>query len=65
MVSFGSRRGEAGSLAMYLMTGAFFAVAGLMYWLNIRAAPIEVEVVEGGPADRLGVEPGDLRMSLI
>jgi hypothetical protein len=49
MVSFGSRRGAADNLSVYLMAGAFFAVAGLMYWLNIRAAPVEVEVVEGGP----------------
>ena len=49
MVSFGSRRGEAGALSVYLMAGAFLSVAGLMAWLWVRAAPIEVEVVEGGP----------------
>ena len=49
MVSFGSRRGEAGALSVYLMAGAFLAAAGLMAWLFVQAAPVEVEVVEGGP----------------
>ena len=49
MVAFGSRRGEAGTLSVYLMAGAFLSVAGLMAWLFVRAAPVEVEVVEGGP----------------
>ena len=48
MFSFGSRRGEAGALSVYLMAGAFLSVAGLMAWLFVRAAPVEVEVVEGG-----------------
>ena len=47
MVSFGSRRGEAGALTVYLMAAAFLSVAGLMAWLYVRAAPVEVEVVEG------------------
>ena len=49
MVSLGSRRGEAGALSVYLMAGAFLSVAGLMAWLFVRAAPVEVEIVEGGP----------------
>ena len=49
MVSFGSRRGEAGALSVYLMAGAFLSAAGLMAWLFVRAAPVEVEIVEGGP----------------
>jgi hypothetical protein len=48
MVSFGSRRGEAGALSVYLMAGAFLSAVGLMAWLWVRAAPVEVEVVEGG-----------------
>ncbi len=48
MVSFGSRKGEAGALSVYLMAGAFLAAAGLMAWLFLQAAPVEVEVVEGG-----------------
>ena len=47
MVSFGSRRGEAGALSVYLMAGAFLSAAGLLAWLFVRAAPVEVEVVEG------------------
>ena len=49
MVSFGSRRGAAGALSVYLMAGAFLSAAGLMAWLWVRAAPVEVEIVEGGP----------------
>ena len=51
MVAFGSRRGEAGALSVYLMAGAFLSAAGLMAWLFIRAAPVEVEIVEGGPVE--------------
>ena len=47
MVSFGSRRGEAGAGALPLMIVAFLSAGGLMAWLFIRAAPVEVEVVEG------------------
>ena len=46
MVSFGSRRGEAGARAMPLMVVAFLSAAGLMAWLRVKAAPVEVEVVE-------------------
>jgi len=45
MVSFGSRRGEAGARAMPLMVVAFLSAAGLMAWLRVKAAPVEVEVV--------------------
>lgn len=47
MASFGSRRGEAGALSLYLMIGAFLSAGALMAWLFVRAAPVEVEVVEG------------------
>ncbi len=47
MVSFGSRRGEAGSLTVYLMVGAFLVAGGFFFWLSIKAAPIEVAVEEG------------------
>jgi len=47
MASFGSRRGEAGALSLYLMVGAFLSAGALMAWLFVRAAPVEVEVVEG------------------
>ena len=49
MVSFGSRRGEAGARAMPLMVVAFLSAAGLMAWLRVKAAPVEVEVVEEAP----------------
>ena len=49
MVSFGSRRGEAGAGAMPLMVAAFLSAAGLLYWLSVNAAPVGVEVVEGVP----------------
>ncbi len=49
MVSFGSRRGAAGARAMPLMVVAFLSAAGLMFWLSVKAAPVGVEVVEGGP----------------
>ncbi len=48
MVSFGSRKGEAGSLSMYLMVGAFLVAGGFFAWLSVEATPVEVEVVEGG-----------------
>ena len=47
MASFGSRRGEAGSLTVYLMVGAFLVAGGFFFWLSIQAAPTEVVVVEG------------------
>lgn len=47
MVSFGSRRGEAGAGALPLMILAFLSAGGLMAWLFVRAQPVEVEVVEG------------------
>ena len=47
MASFGSRRGEAGSLTVYLMVGAFLVVGGFFFWLSIQASPVEVVVVEG------------------
>ena len=50
MVSFGSRRGAAGGSSLYLMVGAFLSVGGLMAWLFVRAAPVEVEVQEGEEA---------------
>ena len=46
MASFGSRRGEAGSLTVYLMVGAFLVAGGFFVWLSIQAAPVEVVVVE-------------------
>ncbi len=49
MLSFGSRRGKAGAGAMPLMVLAFLSAAGLMAWLRVKAAPVEVEVVEGVP----------------
>lgn len=47
MASFGTRRGEAGALSLYLMIGAFLSAGALLAWLSVRAAPVEVEVVEG------------------
>ncbi len=52
MVWFGSRRGAAGGLSLYLMVGTFLSVGALLYWLSVRAAPVEVEVVEGEEAVR-------------
>ncbi len=50
MVSFGSRKGEAGSLTVYLMVGAFLVTGGFFFWLSRQASPVEVVVVEGdGP----------------
>ena len=46
MVSFGSRKGEAGSLSVYLMVGAFLVAGGFFAWLSIRATPVEVVVEE-------------------
>ena len=68
MVSFGSRRGEAGSLTVYLMVGAFLVAGGFFFWLSIKAAPIEVVVEEGEelveqsmatvvPIDVFGMDP--------
>ena len=67
MVSFGSRRGEAGASSLYLMIGAFLSAAGFLAWLFVQAAPIQVEVVEGGaieedlptvvPLDVFGADP--------
>ena len=54
MVSFGSRKGEAGSLSMYLMVGAFLVAGGFFAWLSVRASPVEVEVVEAGPIEQRG-----------
>jgi len=31
------------------MAGAFLSTTGLLAWLFVRAAPVEVEIVEGGP----------------
>ena len=53
MVSFGSRKGEAGSLSVYLMVVAFLLVGGFFAWLSVRAAPVEVAVVEEGPIENL------------
>jgi hypothetical protein len=50
MVPFGSRRGEAGSLTVYLMVGAFLFAGGFFFWLSVRSTPVEVEVVEGNDA---------------
>ena len=35
-----------------MMVGTFLSVGALLYWLSIRAAPVEVEVVEGEEAVR-------------
>ena len=53
MVSFGSRKGEAGSLSIYLMVVAFLLVGGFFAWLSVKAAPVEVAVVEEGPIENL------------
>ncbi len=53
MVSFGSRKGEAGSLSVYLMVVAFLLVGGFFAWLSVKAAPVEVAVVEEGPTENL------------
>ena len=53
MVSFGSRRGEAGSLSIYLMVGAFLVAGGFFAWLSVKAAPVDVAVVEEGPVENL------------
>ncbi len=53
MVLFGSRKGEAGSLSMYLMVGAFLVAGGFFAWLSVRASPVDVEVVEEGPIENL------------
>ena len=47
MEAFGSRRGKAGAGAMPLMVLAFLSTGGLMAWLFVQAAPVEIEVVEG------------------
>ncbi len=68
MVAFGSRRGEAGSLTMYLMVGAFLMAGGFFFWLSIKATPVEVVVIEGEdpveqssamvvPTDAFGMDP--------
>ncbi len=50
MVSFRSRRGEAGAGTLPLMILAFVVAAGFFTWLYFQAAPVEVVVVEGdGP----------------
>jgi len=46
MVSFGSRRGVAGGLALPLMVFAFVLVGGFLAWLNQRARSEELAVVE-------------------
>ena len=53
MISFGSRRGEAGSLSIYLMVGAFLVAGGFFAWLSVKAAPVDVAVVEEGPVENL------------
>lgn len=57
MASFGSRRGEAGSLSLYLMIGAFLSAGALMAWLFIEAAPVDVEVVEGSAVEAAAEAP--------
>ena len=47
MVPFGSRRGEAGSLTVYLMVGSVLLAGGFFFWLSVKATPVEIEVVEG------------------
>ena len=46
MVSFGSRRGAAGGLALPLMIFAFVLVGGFLAWLNQQARSQQVAVVE-------------------
>ncbi len=46
MEALGSRRGKAGAGAMPLMVLAFLSVGGLMAWLFVQAAPVEIEVVD-------------------
>ena len=50
MISFGSRRGEAGARTLPLMILAFVVAGGFFTWLYFQAAPVEVLVVEG-PVD--------------
>jgi hypothetical protein len=68
MTSMGSRKGAAGSTTI-LMVLAFVTMAGFLYWLNMSAESIEVEVVEAAgteadftgavavAADSFGVDP--------
>ena len=58
MVSFGSRKGEAGSLSVYLMVGAFLVAGGFFAWLSVRAAPVEVAVEEEAPVENLATVVG-------
>ena len=59
MVSFGSRRGEAGSLSVYLMVGAFLVAGGFFAWLSVRATPLEVAVEEEeAPVENLATVVG-------
>ncbi len=51
MASFGSRSGEAGARALPLMFGAIVVAGGFFTWLFFQAAPVEVEVVEGGAVE--------------
>jgi hypothetical protein len=53
MVSFGSRKGEAGSLSIYLMVGTFLVAGGFFAWLSVRAAPVEVVVEEEAPVENM------------
>ena len=53
MASFGSRRGEAGSLTVYLMVAAFLVAGSFFVWLSIQAAPVEVMVVVEGDEESM------------
>ena len=46
MVSFGSRKGEAGAGALPLMILAFVVAGAFFTWLYFQAAPVDVEVLE-------------------
>jgi hypothetical protein len=58
MVSFGSRKSEAGSLSIYLMVGAFLVAGGFFAWLSVRATPVEVAVEEEAPVENLATVVG-------
>ena len=51
MVSFGSRRGAAGALALPFMVFAFVLVGGFLAWLNQQARSEELAVVEDFTGD--------------
>ena len=58
MASFGSPKGASDRGSLVLMVVAFVMVGGFLVWLNVKAANIEVAVVEDtSGADGLGSAP--------